>query len=608
MRVRRLCFVLLLVMLGAPAAWAQWSGSVKATGGVGVVTSLRGKIFEEEDNMPRYLYHEMGQTSAQLKYNSAKFQWTSLLEGKVERLTTDNYHFSASVTDENDAANTLDMNAIIRMNDELPIKVQYRTDATWRPAPGQRFSVWANYNFFYSESSNTTYMANWKSQSENLSQEVPYTWNHTVGAGFRSSHEMGSPRRLLTSELTFDMDDKNQQTIWTTLGYQPGATESDDEAWLRCYRLTPHSRISTFSGNVFLGDSLLTGAARLLVKPGLRYTFIHAIHENSGAILDDWDRYADPAAWRDSTGIREWFHFTSLEFRPNMVAEFNWKGLRAVADYSLAFYGRKLTDSTHLQGYHWLRPYLVGNGRIDWRITSKHKLSLSNTLSIRHPSYLQVCWFDRSGGYIEQLYRGSESLSSTRTRQLKPAYEFTYKRFLASSALTFTRKLDEIEQTWFTEEIDNRTYKVFTWLNDIDSYVFGMTHRLGWRGKVLSANLAVDYNYTVREWRNSDKVKESIDWRATADVTAHLKKGWTFSTDVKYQSAVATFFALFKEYCVLNARIQKEFKRFTLSLEGRDLLDMPEEATYMSEDQMEFWVESTLHNRRLILLGFSWKF
>ena len=170
------------------------------------------------------------------------------------------------------------------------------------------------------------------------------------------------------------------------------------------------------------------------------------------------------------------------------------------------------------------------------------------------------------------------------------------------------RLLDEIEQTWFTEEIDNRTYKVFTWLNDIDSYVFGMSHRLGWRGKVLSANLAVDYNYTVREWRNSDKVKESIDWRATADVTAHLKKGWTFSTDVKYQSAVATFFALFKEYCVLNARIQKEFKRFTLSLEGRDLLDMPEEATYMSEDQMEFWVESTLHNRRLILLGFSWKF
>ena len=71
---------------------------------------------------------------------------------------------------------------------------------------------------------------------------------------------------------------------------------------------------------------------------------------------------------------------------------------------------------------------------------------------------------------------------------------------------------------------------------------------------------------------------------------------------------MATFFALFKQYCVLNTKAQKEFKHFILSLEARDLLDMPVEAEYISEDQTEAWVEKTLHIRRLVLLGFSWKF
>ena len=105
-----------------------------------------------------------------------------------------------------------------------------------------------------------------------------------------------------------------------------------------------------------------------------------------------------------------------------------------------------------------------------------------------------------------------------------------------------------------------------------------------------------------------DKIKESTDWRLTADVAAHLPKGWTLSTDIKYQSAVATFFALFNQYCTMNMRAQKEFKRFIVSLEARDLLDMPVEAQYISEDETEAWIEKTLHNRRIILLGFSWKF
>lgn len=608
MRFLRLYLVLLLMLLAAPVLRAQWSGSVNATGGFGAVKSLRGELFEDDDQVPKVIFHELGQTTLKLNYNSPRLQWSQLLEGKIENKSTDNFHL-AFKTDKKDDWESLDMNAIVKMGEEIPVNAHYRSDITWRPAQGQRFAFWARYKLDYKASSNLTYRAGWKSKKESMSQEAPFTWEHTASVGMRTSHELnGLSRRVLSSELSFDLNDKQQQTVYTTIGVQPGDEPGEDDAWLTCYKLTPHSNNSTFRAILHYRDSLLNGRpVRLMVNPGLRFTATRSLHDNSGYTLDPESSIVHPV-WRDSTQIREWFHFASLDFQPYLVTDLDWKKIRVHLDYALSLYGRRLTDSIHNQNVKWQHPNLVGNGNIDWRIHPRHKLTLSNKLTLKHPTYLQVCWFDRSGGYIEQLYRGSESLRSTRTDEYKLAYDFNYKRFIATSSVAFSWRFDEIEQTWFKEEIDNRSYKVFTWLNGADSRILNVSPKLGWRGKLITANLSLEYNYTVRTWRDMDKVKKSTDWCLKADIAAHLSKGWTLSADMKYQSAVATFFALFKQYCVLNTRAQKEFKHFIVSLEARDLLDMPVEAVFDSEDQTESWVEKTLHNRRLILLGFSWKF
>lgn len=607
MRLIRLLFTLLLLVLPAVRLSAQWSGSVNATGGFGAVKSLRGELFEEEDDFPKVIYHELGQTTLKLNYKNNRLQWSQLLEGKIEYKSTDNYHL-AFKTDEKGSEESFDMNAIVKMNEEFPCSAQYRSDITWQPVAGQRFIFWARYNINYKSSSNVTYRAGWKSQKESLSQEAPFTWEHTASAGVRTTHELGLPRRLLSTELSYDLNDKQQQTVYTTIGVQPGDNPQEDDAWLTCYKLTPHSSSATYKAVIHYRDSLLNGrTAKLMVNPGLRFTAIHSIHDNSGYTLDPESSIVNPV-WRDSTQIREWFHFASLDVQPYLVADLNWKKIRVHLDYGVSLYGRKLTDSTHNQTFKWQNPNLVGSGNIDWKIHPHHKLTLSNKLTLKHPTYLQICWFDRSGGYIEQLYRGSESLRSTRTDEYKLAYDFNYKRFISTTSFTYSWRFDEIEQTWFKEEIDDRSYKVFTWLNGADSRIQNVSQKFGWRGKMITSNLGVECNYTVRTWRDTDKVKISTDWRLTADIAAHLKKGWTLSADVKYQSAVATFFALFKQYCVLNAKVQKDFKHFSVFLQGRDLLDKPVESEYLSEDETEYWVESTLHNRRLVLLGFSWKF
>lgn len=71
---------------------------------------------------------------------------------------------------------------------------------------------------------------------------------------------------------------------------------------------------------------------------------------------------------------------------------------------------------------------------------------------------------------------------------------------------------------------------------------------------------------------------------------------------------MATFFTLFKEYCELNARVQKEFKHITLYLEGRHILDTPRETSFESDELQEYWVEEVRSNRRIFILGLKWKF
>lgn len=606
MRLVRLLFTLLLLLLPAARLSAQWSGSVDASGGFGAMESIRGELLEDE-GYPKSIYHGLGQTTVKVNYKSPTFQWTSLLEGKLEKKSTDNYHLSALVSDKNDLVNGYDLKAVIKINEEIPVKAQHRSDIVWRPVPGQRFTFWTKYNLDFKTSDNYTYKGSWKAHKESLSQESPVTWDNTASGGISTVHELGRPRRVLSTEFSIEMNDKQQTTVWSTIGVQPGEGE-EEEAWLTCYRLTPHSRASTYKGTVHYRDSLLNGKVRLMVNPGLRYIGNMSRHENSGATLDQESSSIENPVWRDSTGIREWFHFSSIDFQPYLVADFSWKKIRVHVDYALSFYGRKLTDSTHTQTFKWQSPMLLGDGRVEWLISPRHKLTLSNKITVKHPTYLQVCWFDRSGGYIEQLYRGSEALRSTRTSLGKLAYDFNYRRFVASTSVSYSWRSDEIEQTWFREEIDHRHYKVFTWLNGADSRIQNVTQKLGWRGKMITANVGVDYNYTVRTWRDKDKVKKTTDWRLTADIAAHLQKGWTLSTDIKYQSAVATFFALFKQYCVLNAKVQKDFKHFSIYLQGRDLLDKPVESEYISEDETEYWTESVLHNRRLVLLGFNWKF
>lgn len=597
-----LFLTLFAVLLSAAPLKAQWSGEVDGSGGYGATKSLRNIFWEKED---KYLDHFLGQGRVRVSFDKPRFHWGASLQGQYESKQTDNFHFAAKASDKEE---DVDVSYIVKMNEEKPLSLKFMTDAYFRPSPAGLWSFWLNYDFNYRSATNLTYKTSMQNYSEDLTQETPFTLEQILSAGLQASYELGSSRRVLTGTFSVLHSNKEQETDWFMVGGIEGEEEEETEAWLSSFRMTPSSSVVTYSGNLHLRDSLMTGAPRWVLDPGVRYSVSKALHSNSGATLDLEHTDLNHMVWIDSTAIRESFHFASIDLQPHVATGFEWKNLRVNADYALSFYARQLADSTHHQGFKWQSPLIIGNGSIAWQITPRHLVSFFNSLSVKHPTYLQICWFDRSGGYMEQLYRGSESLRSTKSRLYRTQYTFRYRRFLASGSASFTFQRDEIEQTWFNEVIDNRTYKVFSWLNGADSHIIGGALRLGWLGKVMTANLGVESNHTTRTHRETGEVKQSDDWRLTADAAAHFSRGWTLSGDMRYQSKVSTFFSIFKQYCVLNARIQKDFKKVSLFLEGRDLLDRPMETKFISADEKEVWTESTLHNRRLLRLGCNWRF
>ena len=95
---------------------------------------------------------------------------------------------------------------------------------------------------------------------------------------------------------------------------------------------------------------------------------------------------------------------------------------------------------------------------------------------------------------------------------------------------------------------------------------------------------------------------------STVCTGANLGKGWTVSADAKYQSEVASFFAMFSDYCRVNARVSKSFKKWTVYLEGRDLADTPHIVRVESADGSQVNHERSYMNRRLVVLGCKWTF
>lgn len=588
------CFVLcLLFMLLVVPLRAQWQGSIDLFGGYG----FRSPRFDDDNALD----HVLGETEVKLNYLRPKWKWNNTLKTSYEKKETDSERlslvFASSEWEE------VDIESLEKTLENDIFKLNLHSSLSWSPVPGRAYETWAKYEVKAEHGMNTTSNEKYKQEhlNENLYMEQPLLdWNK-LEAGIRTVHWLGSPKRVLKGELSFENKWQDKSSTWLNLGIED---EDYDGMTFKAYRVTPSSSSQIVNANIHLIDSIRTPRTyRLVLDPGLRVKADYTRDRNSGATMD-----FDTEEWRDSVQLRESFNFLAIQAEPYLAADFSWSALKAHLDYSPQVYSRRLTDETHHQNLKTQRPYPVGNALISWAFSPSQKLVFKNKLTVKHPDYIQICWYERQGAYLSQIYRGKESLHPVQTGEYTLGYECKSGHFVSNTEVSYTSRRNEIDQTFTKEMIDGRNYTVFTWVNSSDSRILSLEQKLGWRSKRLTANLGIKYNGTTRTAREGGTVKRTVDWKTWADVTVRLNKGWSLNTDVKYQSDVATFFTLFKQYCALNACIQKDFKRLSLYLKGRDLLDTEVEREFESEDGNEYWIERSRLNRRMIILGFKWNF
>ena len=591
-----LCLALLMCWLPSRA---QWSGSANLSGGLG---GMEGSVANDEKPM----FHGLVQGLFQLDYKSEKFSWNLTANGKWEPNTTDNARLGIKKEH---------LGITYKSATTKPLSAGAKSNFYWKPSPDRNYSAWVEYQYTNNRAQNYSLVYDTDSEDRekySFYYEIPDMDGHKLGAGLTTYHNFNSGRNILMGSFSVQASHSDRTNTWIVFKYGDkgeGGTAVDIDdiqgyAWK--YRITPNSTDIKLNGDIRLQNTAREGTVQLKYTPGFRFSTVHNYDRNSGATVVNVTE--EKEEWRDSVRLRETFNYLSVLAEPYLACDYKWNNLEAHADYAVQIYARRLNDDTHRQPLKIKGVYPVGFASLKWTISPEQSLIFSNRLGVAHPDDIKVCWYDRTAGYLDQLYRGNEHLLSPKSGRFGLEYLFLRKRFLSKTGVAYTRTLDEIDQTWTNEEIEGRIYKVFLWINSSNSHAVGLNQSFGWRGKIIQANLGVTYNQTRRISKDGKNTKDSYDWRLNGDITAVLGKGWSIGATTRYQSKVATFFTLFQEYCELNAFVEKKFKRFTLYLEGRHLLDGEVDTSFESEELQEYWIEEVRHKRRIFVLGAKWNF
>ena len=190
------------------------------------------------------------------------------------------------------------------------------------------------------------------------------------------------------------------------------------------------------------------------------------------------------------------------------------------------------------------------------------------------------------------------------------------------SSTSYSRRDDEVVQTFWHQKVDNRNFTIFSWVNAARTRTFVERLGVGWRGTTLTANLSCLYHDLYQRKDLDDQDKENRYWEFAGEVQLRLPRQWTMSVNgnyhttirtlyqiVNYHTTIRTLYQIVDPYFRLDARVEKAFgKAWMVFLDGRDLLDRPIGNGIISDIEQQNWYEETRSNRRLVQVGVTYQF
>jgi len=412
------------------------------------------------------------------------------------------------------------------------------------------------------------------------------------GLNYRHSFDKTGREFQATVDVKFQKNVRS--TIWN-LG--DGDMQSSEIS--KVYRETP-----VYHDNELISNIRYTDCDFLDTK-GLDLEFILDLKS-----IGDLDRLSAAnlinGVWVDSTSYRENFDFFSFAPRPGVGIEYSSGIFKIGARYQPEWYIYRLSGD-NIGGQ-------TATGTVahyaDFRTSVSpgkyHKISFNFSRDMTRPDYIQICWFDRAGQYANEIIRGNPDLKPSTCTKSSLVYDFKYRRFRAAFDLGYKYEFNKIESTFTTEEWEDGTYRINTWINSSKSATANAELTLAWEGVKLKAEIGGKYSYYVG-WKDSGTETRDSDYSLRGNVS-YILKTWKFDARLRYQSAIIRNYSSMTDLLGCDVRIEKKFKRFGIFVEGRDLFDKAVEKLTISDDETQKRLEVTNDNKRIFLLGLRYTF
>ena len=587
-------FLVSVLLLAGGSAVAQpapdkgkWSGRASLTVGYG------WSMPDEDDGLVDTLKRFRQTAEVVVRYQRNTFSISTRLSQLQDRNHTDGTKIVFSGKDELEELTRLDM--ITRHSKPDQKRYEARTDARWTPSDRSSISGYIGYVDGHNTGENTVGQFKVVADQLAFSLETVDVRQRTALSGLRGNLLVPGHKVLLGG---FDWSRE-----WNWRHSQWDGIDTNLADLYRAYRLTPFFIRDRSTAFLTYRDSTMFGVPRLRFEAGNRLT-VNRDNERYGG-----ENLGRDGNWKDSLRIKEHFDFIAAQLEPYARVDWSRENLSVYVETGLQLYGTRLDNDTLHQALTVRPPVVVGTLGGRWHPGTQHTITWSGSWNVQRPTYQNICWYQRQGRYDNQLYQGNPDLDPTRTLNAQIGYGFVYKQFYADFTSTYSRRDDEVVQTFWHETVDDRKYTIFCWVNAARTRTFVERLGIGWRGTMLTTNISFLYHDLYQRKDIGDADKENRYWEIAGELQLRLPRQWTLSVNGNYHTTIETLYQIVDPYFRLDARVEKAFgKSWMVFLEGRDLLDRPIGNGILSDIEKQNWFEAVRNNRRLVQMGVAYQF
>lgn len=429
---------------------------------------------------------------------------------------------------------------------------------------------------------------------------VQSTSGYNVNASW--NHKFDNPCREITSGMGWELNINDTPSIWNRLESDMDTDTyyywipTDSGIPMRTFRFTPRDKNNSVTASVLYQDRELFDLKSLHLELGANFQSDYKTDNLSAANL-----VGD--VWVDSLEYRENFNFLALNLAPKAKLSYSSGKFSFSLQLTPDFYLRKLDSDHNIGSFNFGRVYLLPDFNATWTPSPMHKAGISYKQGLTRPSYLQICWFQRAGAYANEIQMGNPELKPSSNGAANLYYTFHSGFFTGTIEGTTRMNWDKIERVFNTRD----KYRIYTWINSGQSIENRIKLTMLAKLKCFNAELGGYYNYFLGV-DNAGNETRSSDWGVNGDATLTLKGGWVFNVKGRYQSKIIRTYSSMTEYVGCDVRITKNFKKFSVFAEGKDLFDRPIKVSTLSEDLTYIRVEEYQYNRRIFSVGASFRF